>query len=153
MLMIELEDDCVVVVMNVVKHEAVSLIERTGSENARNIRARKTETLPPSSGRVRVGADRFDVRQRNVELRLQGPEPVPSFDFEMNTIPEHGDVNHTNKVLRRRWCSRIGRTKGKRIRQPHHFCHCDLSKATLIRPMQSGYEERISPLCEDLIEY
>src|SRR5690242_558198 len=96
MLMIELEHDRVVVVVHVVKHKPISLIKRAGSENAGNIRPRKTETLPPSSGRVGIGADRFDMRQWNIQLRLQRPEPVPPLHLEVNAIAAYGDLNHQN---------------------------------------------------------
>jgi integrase/recombinase XerC len=85
-LVVELNNNCVLGMVDIPEYEAAVLVEHARSENSRNARPRQLEPLEPAQRRMRIHASSPNVLERNPELASQRPELVPALNFEHRVI-------------------------------------------------------------------
>ena len=115
LLMVQCNDYRVVRIVYIIEDTSAMLIKRTGGDDTRNLSARHTKAMPPSTCGFRVYRRTGNVYERDSDLTPERPELIHSLDIEdSHPIGDryldqtHASFERRGKKIRR---SRIERNK------------------------------------------
>ena len=99
-LVIERHDDGLRRIADVPEHEFAVIVKRPHREQSRHLGSDKLPAMPPASDLLRIEFHVGDMRERDFDPALEGPEPIQSFDFEDHALAVDADFDHAAIVSR-----------------------------------------------------
>jgi len=95
----QINNDCLFRVLNVPENALAILIVGSGYNHARQVCARRANAFPQAVGNFAIGSNTGNICEWDLQAAFEGPEFIPTFDFQNQSIGLVGDCYHATIIV------------------------------------------------------